>query len=96
MTNPLVFEVEVDTATVGVEVEAGEVFPVLSQEETVIFAVSPGGIDGATGPQGPPGDVFEGVASFYGVGPPTPSPIGAKPGDLYLNAANGTIYTLGD
>lgn len=96
MSFPVIFEVEVDSAVVAVEIESPEIEVSVAEDKTVIFAVSPGGVDGETGPQGPPGDVFEGVAWFYGVGPPTPSPIGAKPGDLYLNAANGTIYTLGD
>jgi hypothetical protein len=97
MTNfPIVFEVEVDSATVAVEIETPEVEVLPEERQTVIFAVSPGGVDGAQGPQGPPGNVFDGVAWFYGVGPPTPSPIGAKPGDLYLDAASGTIYKLGD
>jgi len=129
MTNPLVFEVEVDTInllsvesetseifislaekdgivfktkvdteviTIDTEIENNEVSVFLGEKDTVIFAVSPGGIDGAPGPQGPPGPTFDGVAWFYGVGPPIPSPIGAKPGDLYLNSQNGTIYKLGD
>lgn len=60
---------------------------------------------GETGPQGPPGAAgpqgetgtyeFDGVAWFFGSGPPTPSPVGAKEGDYYIDTSTGAFYVLG-
>lgn len=90
---PIVFEVEVDSAIVSFEVETPEVEVAVNEENVVVFAVSPGGKDGA---QGPPGATFSGVAWFYGDGAPDSSLTDAKPGDLYFDASTGNIYTLGE
>ena len=89
MSMPITFEVEIDTDTVSVEVETPTVETNLNPEDTVIFAVTP-----VVGPQGEAGAAFEGVAWFYGEGPPG-TIVGSKPDDLYLNVLNGTVYKLG-
>lgn len=90
MSMPVTFEVEVDTDTVSVEVETPEIEVEVNPDKTVVFAVIP-----LEGPQGPAGAMFEGVAWFYGEGPPDPSPEGAKVDDLYLDVLTGLVYKLG-
>ena len=50
-----------------------------------------------SGPQGPPGAAgpsYDGVAWWYGVGPPV-GIVGSKSGDFYFDTSDGTIYRLG-
>jgi len=91
MSSPIVFEVEVDTEVASVGVEAAKVSVTPAVDEQVIYAVD----KGIKGDQGDPGAAFEGVAWWYGAGPPSPSPVGAKVGDFYLDTVDGTIYVLG-
>lgn len=84
MTNPIVFEVEVDTESIGIEIEAPEIELSIDDSEVVVFAMTPGAINGK-----------DGKSWFFGEGPPT-SLEGAKVGDAYLDVNDGTVYTFGE
>lgn len=80
--------VDVDIATPSVNV--GDI----TATETVGVVIAQGP-PGNPGPQGPPGPVYEGLAWWFGEGPPT-TVVGSKPGDRYMDTTTGTIYQLGD
>lgn len=92
MSAPLIFEVNVDSQTVGVQIESPTI-PVANQpEQKVVFAVIQG-TPGATGAPGAPGPAFNGTAWWYGEGQPN-LVIGAKTGDFYMDTLTGTVYEL--
>lgn len=98
MTTSLSFEVEVDFATIQVEVDSRPAVSIATEgEPTVIYAVDPGpkGDQGPVGPQGPPGPSFDGTAWWFGSGAPQ-GIVGSKPGDYFVDVVTGTIYKLGD
>lgn len=77
-----------------VAVESPSISTDLRPGETVGIVIAQGP-PGTPGPQGPSGPSFEGVAWWYGEGPPQ-TIVGAKPGDHYMDTATGTIYKLGN
>lgn len=79
----LTIDIEINEETVDVTIP--------DTDAEVLLVTVPGerGADGFTGG-------FTGVAWFYGNGAPTPSPIGSKEGDFYLDTDDGTIYRLGE
>lgn len=85
MTNPIVFEVEIDTESIGIEIETPQVEVIVEDSQIIIFAMTPGAKDGV-----------DGKSWFFGDGPPTTSPDGVKAGDAYLDLNDGTIYTFGE
>lgn len=76
-------------------------FRVTDNERPVLITAQPvpgprgaSGASGPAGPEGPPGPSYEGVAWWYGEGPPG-AIVGAKPGDYYFNSSSGEIFVLG-
>lgn len=67
----------------------------LDVAESVVAALLVSGPVGPAGPAGPAGAAFDGVAWWYGDGPP-PVVVGAKPGDFYMDLLTGNIHKLGD
>lgn len=65
------------------------------ESPSVIDVVVVQGAPGPPGTPGAPGPSYEGVAWWFGEGPPE-GVIGSKPGDWYLNTVDGTIFRLGD
>ena len=88
---PPVAAVDVETPSVSISQDAAEVVGL------VIAQGPPGtpGPQGEQGEQGPPGPSYDGVAWWYGEGPPG-TVVGSKPGDFYLDTTTGNIYKLGD
>lgn len=60
-------------------------------DPAVVDVVTVAGPKGDTGPSGPS---YDGVAWFFGEGPPGVI-IGSKPLDRYMDVSDGTVYTLG-
>jgi hypothetical protein len=85
-------DVSPQVAAVDVETPNVDVHPDASEAVGLVIAQGP---PGTPGPQGPAGPTYEGLAWWYGEGPPGVI-VGAKPGDYYLNTLNGQIFKLGD
>jgi hypothetical protein len=56
--------------------------------------VTVAGPQGPVGASGAPGPAYSSPAWFFDGGPPG-TIIGSKPGDLYLDLQDGTVYVLG-
>lgn len=84
-------DITTQVATAEVEAPSTTVSPDASEAVGLVIAQGP---PGTPGPTGPPGPTYEGVAWWYGEGPPGVI-VGAKPGDFYLDTDDGTIYRLG-
>lgn len=88
----LELDVSPQVAAVDVESSAVDVHPEASEAVGLVIAQGP---PGTPGPPGPPGPTYEGLAWWFGEGPPG-TIIGSKPGDKYMDTVTGFIYTLGD
>lgn len=94
----MIIELDVSPKVAVAEVEAPTAVASSAGANEVIglvIAQGPPGTPGPQGPQGPSGPTYEGIAWWYGDGPPT-TIVGSKPGDFYMDLDDGTIYKLGD
>jgi hypothetical protein len=103
MSTPVTFEIEVDTAAVGVEIDdAASVGAAFDADPKVVFAVVRGE-QGDAGPQGPQGNVGPPGAqgpqgntgapgSVIHTGTGTPNSVLGVPGDYYIDGATDILY----
>lgn len=81
-----------DDDVIDIVVQANDVVAVTVSDPNPWTVVT---VSGPQGPMGPAGPSYEGVAWWFDNGPPA-TVVGSKPGDVYLNLEDGSIWKLGD